>query len=310
MPHIQTRETKALMENTVLCQIRKRQLCAYRSINPSDYEIKGNEGAATASKDRLSVSKTILKGAHIADIQSQFRRVDAALKKYALPSPWERVSIIPIASLEALDNELDDIGREIARLADNLATTQAYTVMKAEAREALGPFWKAEQFPAREKVRDGFGFERNYFRMTVPEDDLAAVKPEIAERERDNLVNAFNEAAELAKASLASGLRDLTNHLVDRLGYGDDGQPRIFKKNSFDNLRQFFDFFDARNVTGWEEINVMVERLKGLVSNQDVTALRTNLEQRDALRTQFQLAGSMLERWIDDSEARGIVLDE
>ena len=77
-----------------------------------------------------------------------------------------------------------------------------------------------------------------------------------------------------------------------------------------ENLNEWLDNFELRNVTDDAALSKLVEEAKLLVAGADVKELRKNEAARDGLRKQFTAVKEQLDLLVEEAGSRKIVFED
>jgi hypothetical protein len=181
---------------------------------------------------------------------------------------------------------------------------------KIEAiREKLRDLYNAKDYPDVETVREKFTMSWNFLEYDVPgrlrRISVAAYEAEVAKVKAD---------VESSKGAIQDALRasmlGLVDHAVDRLTPGADGKKKIFKASFVEKMQNFLKTFDARNITGDEELAAIVEQAKGIMNGVDAKALRKEDALRDAIAGQFERIRTAMAGMVVNKPKRLISFDD
>lgn len=149
----------------------------------------------------------------------------------------------------------------------------------------------------------------NFLKFGTPE-ELEEIDPEIAREEQEKLVARMQEAGqELIYMMRAEALKKIS-HLVDRLTDKDDGKKKSFKKSSVENLEEFLEFFEVRNITGDDSLSKLIKRAREAMGGVDAETLRSNDALREAVRTKLSSVNESINKLIETTPRRSISFDD
>ena len=77
-----------------------------------------------------------------------------------------------------------------------------------------------------------------------------------------------------------------------------------------DRLLEFLDTFSKKDVADDEQLRVLVEEVRGLLSGQDVSRLRKDQGLRELVQERMQSVKVVLDTLVEDAPVRQIVLRE
>ncbi len=105
-------------------------------------------------------------------------------------------------------------------------------------------------------------------------------------------------------------MKDLVDHLIERLQPGEDGKRKKFHASNVQNISTFLDNFQIRNVTDDAELAQLVEVSKQLLSGVSPDDLRKNEVDRECLTKGFGKVKEFLDTMVETAGSRKIVLEE
>jgi hypothetical protein len=261
-----------------------------------------------ADKDMLHVSKAILESKELDAIKTLDGEMRTWLGKRALPSPFRRGTyLIPLDLVEQVDAKIGEYQEKRRTLVD--AFLAVYDKSVEDARKRLNGLFDAADYPGADKVRATFYVDVRYLAFGVPE-KLEGIRKDIFEREKAKAESQWREASDEVRQALRAGLADLVDHMVERLQGNGDGKPKVFRGTLVENMTEYLDLFDPRNVTDDTQLAQLVERCRKTLDGVDADALRAS----DAIRTKVREGMAQVQATLDtmviDRPARRIVLED
>ncbi len=261
-----------------------------------------------ADKDLLHVSKAILESKELDAIKTLDGEVRAWLGKRALPSPFRRGTyLIPLDLVEQVDAKIVEYQEKRRFLTD--AFLAVYDRSVEDAKKRLNGLFDASDYPGDEKVRATFYVDVRYLAFGVPE-KLEGIRKDIFEREKQKAESQWKEASDEVRQALRAGLSDLVDHMVERLQGNGDGKPKVFRDSLVENMAEYLDLFDPRNVTDDDQLAHLVGRCRSVLDGVDASALRASDAIRTKVRDGMAQVQSVLDTMVIDRPARRIVLED
>jgi len=288
------------LERAVLLVVNLRRLGVHRRVSNAAVEVD-------ADPEAISVRKTLLDAPQLQAIVAQHGAIRGHINAHCLPSFFRRgVALVPIASVETVDAKLVEFhGRREALVNDFI---DAYPDLVRAAQTRLRGLFDPRDYPAPEAVRAAFGFEWRYVTLNVPT-TLAAIDRAIFVREREKAAQQWDQAARDIQTLLRTNMAELVSHMQERLTPGPDGQPKAFRVSTVNNLSEFLQTFDARNIVDDRELAAVVARARALLQGVDPQTLRRSDDVRETLRSGFTEMQRQLDRMVTNRPARRIVLE-
>ena len=158
-----------------------------------------------------------------------------------------------------------------------------------------------------ERVGGCFAVRWNYFSMSTPQ-VLQAISGRLFVREQAKATVQWNEMLEEIRDGLRLTFKELVDALVDKLSPRPDGTRK--KLVGVDRLLEFLDTFSKKDVADDEQLRVLVEEVRGLLSGQDVSRLRKDQGLRELVQERMQSVKVVLDTLVQDAPLRQIVLRE
>jgi hypothetical protein len=261
-----------------------------------------------ADRDMLHVSKAILESKELDAIKTLDGELRTWLGTRALPSPFRRGTyLVPIALVEEVDGKIGEYQEKRAGLVARFLA--AYDASVEDAKKRLNGLFDVSDYPGAEKVRAAFYVDVRYLAFGVPE-KLEGIRKDIFEREKAKAEASWKEASEEVRQALRAGLADLADHLVERLQGNGDGKPKVFRDTLVENMTDYLDLFDPRNVTDDTQLAQLVERCRNILDGVDADALRSSAAIRTKVRDGMTQVQGALDAMVIDRPARRIVLED
>jgi len=124
---------------------------------------------------------------------------------------------------------------------------------------------------------------------------------------RLGLAARFDEAVRLAEEAFASEFAGLVGHLVERLGGGTDGKPKVFRDSAVQNLREFFERFKSLSVSSHPELERLVQTAQQALEGKSPQAVRDSESLRRQIAVQLSTVQSVLDGLLVDQPRRRIL---
>lgn len=219
-----------------------------------------------------------------------------------LPYPTDGVRLIKRDDIEGFDRRMQEFRDALREAVANLQLE--YESIKTRAREHLGALYDPADYPA--SLENAFGITWEYPPVEPPR-YLMNFNPELYEAEQRRVQERFETAVAMAEDAFSEQLRDLVNHLIERLTDKSDGSPKIFKNSTVENFREFYEQFRRLNVRGNTELDALISRANDLVSGVDPQDLRNSADRRQELRTQMHEVQNTLDTLLSNQPRRRVM---
>lgn len=160
----------------------------------------------------------------------------------------------------------------------------------------------ADYIPVDE-IKAKFTFAVSFFDFRTPE-VIKEIDPEwyaeLVKNEEANLAIATSEITGMMREVLM----EMVSHLQERLTPSADGKKKILHESAIDNLREFLNNFELRNVTNDKDLALEVEKAKALLVGTSAATLRSSEEWREKLRAGMEHITKNLGEMVVDKTGR------
>lgn len=282
-----------LVKNVLFLSVRRGAIGNTRKVKD---EILNTE----ADKSLLRVSKTLLESKELDAI----RKLDYELRKWLGNTclPFDTgVLLLPRGFQAAAKEKFATHKIEREKLVD--AFIAVYPTVKAEAKEKLGVLYQEGDYLPIDEIKAKFTFAVSFFDFRTP-DVIKEIDPEwyaeLVKNEEENLAIATSEITGMMREMLL----DMVSHLQERLTPGDDGKKKILKDSAIENLREFLNNFELRNITNDKELALEVAKAKALLVGTSAATVRTSDEWREKLRAGMEHITKNLGTMVVDKTGR------
>jgi hypothetical protein len=283
-----------LLDGTVMLSVKFGILGNRRKVSTANIE-------ADADKELLSVSKKLLDSPEYDLIIKQIGQARKWLNGWALPTTILRGGMHLVARgnyeriREGLETWKERIATAVARFCE------IYEVRATEARARLRSLASEDEYPSVEKVRQAFGVQVQAFSLAAP----AGLDAEERQR-RQELASAWEEI----QLGLRETFRGLVEHLAERLQPEPDGtRKRLVADATIRKFKEFFESFDANNLTGDAALAGLVAECRGLLAGRSKDSFRRE-SFRDYARQQLTEMKARLDTLVERAPSRPVVLED
>ena len=257
-----------------------------------------------ADRELLTASKLIL------DTKNPAYRAVAAVRSEAsgywrtvtLPFPEAGIRLLPQSSLNTFASTMQTYRERLQEAARELSSQ--YDTIKSEAQRRLGTLFNQADYPS---TLDGlFDLEVSYPTIEPP-NYLVSLHPDVYQQEQARVRERFESAVELAEQSFAVELQRLTAHLAERLTGLHDGQPKVFRDSTVENLREFFERFRRLNIRSSPELDALVEQAQQTINGVQPQTLRDSNRLRQMVARDFEQIQAAVGDLLVDRPRRNIL---
>jgi hypothetical protein len=272
-------------------------------------KVASNAVQSDADEDMLHVSKDLIESKTFKEIKSLDGKIKAYIRTVWLPSPMFKsgIYLIPIASLEDIDNQLEQFKSERHELVQKFIVE--YPALKEAAETKLNSLFNPLDYPEISRIQRAFNMDTRYVTFSTP-GKLKEISMTIWQREQDKAAKDMNEAMEEIKMSLREYYRDFMDHLVDRMGSEDDGSRKTFHVSTVAKFQNFLDTFQQRNIVNDAELAKLVEDGKAILGGVEPKSLRKNETLRDHIKEKFEVIKQQLDTMLVDRPRRKLKIKE
>lgn len=262
-------ETNDLNKSSVLLLVRLSKIGNRRKVSSGMIEVD-------ADKEAITVGKLLLDCKELAAIGT----LDGAIRNWiylrSLPSGVlkEGVYRLPLALVDEVDRGLNNFSEQRLDLIDTFLAV--YPAKAEEARVRLRALYDPRDYPPAEQIRGSFDFQWRYLSLDVPQN----ISSLLIEEERKKAVQDLAAEMDEIRLALRTAFADLVSHASAALTTGQDGKPKVFRDSLVSNMEQFFRYFDARNLTGDDELADLVQRARDVMQGVTPGVLRSDMDLR------------------------------
>lgn len=291
-----------IQDNAVMLYISMSRLRTRRKVASSSIQ-------SDIDASMLHVSKDILESDELKMVGIFDSAIKTWVKDRCLPSPFKGkgVLILPVRLVEQVMRKLEEAERERLPLIE--AFIASYEKAKEAARPKLGSGFDERDYPRTERVREAFRFEVQLWELNTP-GKLGAINKEMYERELIKMQNVWSEAQKTISSVLLEEFKKMTSHLADRLQPTADGKRKVFRDSAINNLKEWIELFQVRNLTDDAELVALVDKARAMISGVDPENVRDADHLREDLAKSFAGLTSELDSLITNRPTRAISLDE
>lgn len=251
-----------------------------------------------ADKDRLKVTKKLIDAKEHKAIQSIDIAVRAYVKRMALPSPFkEGVYALPLGLLSVVDNDLQQFADERKKAVQALKLV--FKAAKENAKTQLGNLYNEDDYAI--DLDTAYKLEWQYVSLSAPAQMQGS---ELYTREQARLQAQWDAAIGDMRDALRVGLTELVNDMVKRLANSGDGEKRVKPSALLKRFEEFLGNFQARNVTGDEQLEALAAQAKKVLTGVTTDRLIDEVDVRKQVEKGFKSVQKTLAALEVESKAR------
>jgi len=220
---------------------------------------------------RLKASAKLYSGTAFKAIQSAdaATRADLLKKAIRVPSSFAGTYILPAAMVSDVRQLLAIRADERATLVDSFLQND-YEIERTQARIALNGSFREDDFPPASVLKKYFQMKSSIFTLEIPQGLPDDVREEEVAKYRENMESVFSECRSVLRNTLA----DLVGHLADRLKPEPDGSRKRLTRTTVDNLREFLDTVNARDITSDDAIRDISAKARDILKTYSADQLK------------------------------------
>jgi hypothetical protein len=249
-----------------------------------------------AEKSALRVSKELLKSAAFQKIQSLDVQIRQYMHEVCIPGHKflkGGMYLVPPTMLTTVDEMLIGFFEQRAALIEEFISSYPQNV--EEAKNRLRALFNEAEYLSPNQIRNGFFHDHSYFSFKAA-GNLQKISAEICKREEEKAKKRVDEFVKDIEATLTLQAQSVVSDLIDRIKGGDDGKPKMLRKDTVEGWQKFFALLKERNVSGNVTLNEIAETganiLNGITS-EDIK--KSDITKKNLLDTFQELQGSLSE---------------
>ena len=296
------------LENTVACSVSIHAWGNSKGVRAADVSQFSGELAAQAAKKRVSMTKRLLECQEYQAIKSRDGHAGQWFAAHSVPSLFRNgVYAVPLAIMNSWTTYLAEYQQE--RIILVATFYDVYLSARWAAQDELGPLYRAEDYPDAGAVADKFFIEVRYLELGVP-GKLALIAPEAFVKAQAELLATVEQGKAHIESILCTEAVELVSNLRNVLQGFDDGTAKKFYDSHIQKIVEWSDLFlEARNVTGFDGLAAVAERIKAVALGCDKDALKKFSFIRQEVKTELDGALMTLKGLMEAQPTRLIELD-
>jgi len=236
------------------------------------------EVTTSADKEMIKIIKTLFDCPEFDAIVS----FDAAVRKWIY---GQTVTLLGRRNLYLTRKEgvkyIDQKMREYAGKRKELVDKfiQIYPIIIEKAKGQLNGQYDLGDYLSAERAARKFGMDWYYLQLGVPDN----LPEDIRQEQQDKLAKQLNDAGEAIRDGLRVGFVKLVEHLLERLKPDADGKPQRFHESNIQNILDFIDALERRNLTNDAELVAVANQAKALIEGAEAKTIRQSTKVRTSM---------------------------
>jgi len=259
-----------LQKNTIVLDVRVGMPGVTRKADMSNIDVD-------AEKDSLRLSKEVLRSKHLDAAKTAVYQVKKIIRTYALKSPFrEGTYLLPVLALDVIYSALEKAQAEVNRCGEKFG--ENYEQIVENARKRLGSQFNLNDYPPPESLVRKFYLDWELLSFETPEEGMLGKV--LYKKELEKAQQRWQAAEGEVTMALRQGLKELIDHMLERLTPDADGSVKKFKDATVTSIQDFLQTFSQRNVLGDQELEGLVEKAQRILGNRDGKSIRENEDVR------------------------------
>ena len=216
------------------------------------------------------------------------------------------------ACVEVLLGKYDQLKDDAKRRAEHTVKqmTDRYSLEPVQAAQLLDTLCDEGQYPTPEEIRQKFGVALRYYDCSVPQ-QLAKVNSALHEAAvaqfNADVASMYDEIRDALRESFAK----LVAHLMERLTpVGPGEKPKVLRVGMLDNLNDFLNTFEARNLVNDAQLKELVQKARQVMKGVSVEDLKHQPSLRDRVKTQMDGVTALIDTQLVTKGKRKIKLTD
>jgi len=219
----------------------------------------------------------------VADLRAARSAVDDYWRTRTLAGTEKGTRVVHKTRLDSFWAGLKPLIANVQKAAENLKANLPAIVAHAESK--LGELFKRENYPLS---ADSVTIDcRVYPVPMVPPNYLLSFAPGVYADAQRQFQEETRKAALTWERELAQQLGHLVSHLCSCLVNGPDGESKIFRDSSVENIRAFFREFRELQLSGDTQLSEVVNRAEKMLKGIEGEDLRNLGDLRSTIRNQL-----------------------
>ena len=277
----------------------------------------GNRGKADkskletdADKDRISVTKSLLVAKEFNDVCEYERLLRKWVRSRTMPSFFsENIYLVKVDAARAITEKLETSAKEFSDLVDKFI--EVYPERVKASKPNLKSQFNTNDYPDANDMRQFFSIEFCWVSFSTPE----ALPPELRQKEEARLEKQFSDAADCIMLALREGFSKLVSKAAEQLVVKPGEKPKKFYDSSIEQIVEFIDTFNQRNLTNDVELEKLITQAKAIIGDPGKVGelteqVRESTDVREKLGKKFEALTEAMSGMIEVKKTRRIVLED
>ena len=279
-----------------------------KKVGKGEAEVKSTTGD-DPSQDAVRISKELMVSPELDAVRKKHATIRKYLYDRAVPSMLKVGSyMVGIGLVPEVQKKLDEFRGELGPLVADYKA--AYEQRKAEGIERLGDLGRDSDYLTEAQLNAAFTFEWHWVAFSTPK-KLAQISPDFFEQQKKEQEQHWKQATEQMQSIMRAAMKELVDHMVDRLTPGEDGKKKTFHASSVEALSKFLLEFDLKDITNDTQLKAIADQAQALLGTvTNVKSLRNDDDLRNAIRAGMANVQAKLDALVVTAGSRAISLDD
>lgn len=272
---------------------------------PSKAKISNDKVETDIDDEWLHTSVDIFKSPELDTIRS----LDASMRnwlRYIQQPGAEKVMsggryLVAVNNIDKIEEKFSQYESDRNEAIDKFI--EAYPSLVEKAKEKLKSGYEEKNYPTSQVIRNRFRFEFSYQSFGA-DHKIESISKKLWEREKEKAETFWKNAGEEFTLAMRVGLLELTQKLREALTPDTDGKKKRFHKAHVNNLIEWLDLFEGRNVMGDAELASVAKSCKSLIHKHELNAIKKDDDVRKSLIEEFGKINENLGELVHDAPKR------
>lgn len=266
-----------------------------------------------ADKSRTGAHKRLVDSQILKNLNSLCGETCRWLSSICLRSPYKKgIYLLPLPLLLKVQAKMKLFQAKWLKLVAEFVEVWPLLVeaaAKPKEQGGLGPAFDLRQYPSLEDLPGLFSMRWRYGQFITP-GSIQAISPEVYEEAMTEARRDTQALVAEIREELRAGMVKLVRGLAVSLNGGQkDGKKKVLKDATIDNVKEFLELFDSRNIIEDKDLARLAEEARRLMSGADGEGLRSDPMGRKQLATEMDKVVAQLDSLAVDAPTRMIDFD-
>ncbi len=280
----------SIQSSAMLVGVTMRVWTAFKLDKSTTAEVNMDKNADTGV---ARVNKNLFKNVReLEAIKRHTRDVRKWLYDNTLPWADEGDRLLPTAAFFNFKQELNDKEKEFYDLRD--AFLNKYDVLVGSQAFKMGSLFDRSEYPTLLEVAGKFDFTSSFSPLPQSGDFRVDIGTEALEALTSDYDAMFTDRFDAAVNDIKDRLMQGIKHLSQRLEYGQDGKPNVFRDTALSNVADMLSRVKVLNISGDEALAAAALEAEQVLACVTPTELRKENDARDHTKAKLdEILGKM-----------------